>query len=141
MKCPAIRPIVCMILLFAAVACSKGPASHHYNGWKQYGGGPDQSKYFAGNSITKENVSGMKVAWVYPSADSVSYMFSPIVVDTIMYVFGKNNSLIALQALTGKEIWIHANLQGMSRRGITYWESKDGKNRRILFTLGNSLQA
>jgi quinoprotein glucose dehydrogenase len=62
-------------------------------------------------------------------------------VDTIMYVMAKNSSLVAVHAETGKEIWIHANLQGLTRRGINYWESKDRKNRRLIFTLNNTLQA
>jgi len=28
---------------------------------------------------------------------------------------------------TGKEIWIHANLNTRSKKGINYWESKDGR--------------
>lgn len=112
-----------------------------YSTWRQYGGGPDQSKYFKGSQITKENVNQMKVAWVYPTGDSFPNFFSPIVVDTIMYVMAKNSSLVAVNALTGKEIWIHANLQGLTRRGINYWESKDRKDRRLLFTLNNTLQA
>jgi quinoprotein glucose dehydrogenase len=109
--------------------------------WRHYGGSPDQSKYFTASQITKENVNQMQVAWVYPTVDSLPNFFSPIVVDTIMYVMAKNSSLVAINALTGKEIWIHANLQGLTRRGINYWESKDRKDRRLLFTLNNSLQA
>jgi quinoprotein glucose dehydrogenase len=138
MKCSGLFLIV---LVIACSACDKSRRAYDHKTWKQYGGGPDQSKYFVTSAITKENVNAMKVAWVYPSSDSMTYMFSPIAVDTMVYVLAKNNSLVALHAITGKEIWIHANLQGMSRRGITYWESNDRKNKRILFTLGNSLQA
>ena len=117
------------------------PSKSAYSTWEQYGGGPDQSKYFNASEITKENVSQMKLAWVYPTVDSLPNFFSPIVVDTIMYVMAKNSSLVALNANTGKEIWIHASLQGLTRRGINYWESKDRTDRRLLFTLNNSLQA
>ena len=92
-----------------------------HNTWKHYGGSPDQSKYFNASQITKENVNQMQVTWVYPTMDSVFNFFSPIVVDTIMYVMAKNYSLVAVNAQTGKEIWIHANLQGLTRRGINYW--------------------
>ena len=109
--------------------------------WAHYGGSPDQSRYFAASDITKENVGKLKVAWMYPSGDQQPYFFSPIIVDTTMYVMGKNNSLIALGVQSGKEIWIHANLTGMSRRGLNYWESKDKKDKRLIFTLNNSLQA
>ena len=128
-------------ILLAVGGCINDSPSSAHKTWKQYGGSPDQSKYFATTSITKDNVSKMQVAWVYPTGDSLFYMFSPIVIDTMMIVYAKNYSLVALSAKTGREIWIHANLPGISRRGVTYWESKDGKNKRILFTIGNTLQA
>lgn len=116
-------------------------SSNNHSTWTHYGGSPDQSKYFDGTEITKANVDQLEVAWIYPSGDELSYFFSPIVVDTVMFVLGKNYSLIALNVNTGEEIWIHSNLFGLSRRGINYWESKDKKDRRLLFTLNNTLQA
>jgi quinoprotein glucose dehydrogenase len=137
--------IVCAgIVLFCAsffYSCDRESPVDDHSTWRQYGGRPDQSKYFKASQITKENVDKLSVAWVYPVQDSLPYFFSPIVVDTIMYVLGKNSSLIAVNALTGKEIWIHAGLTGLSRRGINYWESQDKKEKRLLFTLNNSLQA
>lgn len=127
--------------LFFHISCSTDSTSSGHDTWKVYGGGPDQSKYFNGSQITKKNVNQLKVKWIYPSGDSLSYFFSPIVVDTVMYVMAKNYSLVAVNARTGEEIWIHTHLQGISRRGINYWESKDKKDKRLLFTLNNSLQA
>ena len=49
-----------------------------------------------------------------------------------MYVLAKNSSLVALNAVTGKEIWIHTNLRGITGRGINYWESEDRKDRRLV---------
>ncbi len=110
--------------------------------WTQYGGGADQSKFVDFKQINKENVSQLQVAWEYSTNDNVaSYKFNPIVVDNVMYVLAKNNSLVALDVNTGKEIWIHANLNTASKRGINYWESKDRKDRRILFCVNNTLQA
>lgn len=121
------------------VGCNTKSSKH--TTWTHYGGSPDQSKYFNTSQITKENVNQLKVAWVYPAEGNAFYQFSPIVVDTIMYVLGNNSSLVALNALTGKEIWIHEGLQGITRRGINYWESADKKDKRLVFTLNNSLQA
>jgi quinoprotein glucose dehydrogenase len=93
-------------------------------------------------SVTPENVSQLEQAWFYPTYDNVSsYRFNPIIVDNVMYVLAKNNSLVALDATTGKEIWIHANLNPASKRGINYWESKDRSDRRLLFCVSNTLQA
>ena len=81
------------------------------------------------------------MAWTYPAGDTLNYQFNPIVVDNVMYVLAKNNSLVALNATTGEEIWIHANLRGIARRGVNYWESADRKDRRLLFQMNNYLQA
>src|SRR3954467_7045576 len=132
---------IALVCLFISARFISDPSLYNYSTWHEYGGGPDQSKFFDASEITRENVNQLKVAWVYPTMDSLPNFFSPIVVDTIMYVMAKNASLVAVNALTGKEIWIHANLQGLTRRGINYWESKDRKDRRLLFTLNNTLQA
>ena len=132
---------VILITLTLSVSCKRESSSDDHTTWTQYGGSPDQSKYFNAPEITKENVNKMKVAWTYPTGDNSFYFFSPIIVDTTMYVLAKNYSLVAINALTGKEIWIHANLFGLSRRGLNYWESKDKKDKRLIFTLNNSLQA
>ncbi len=93
------------------------------------------------DQVTKANVSRLRIAWTYSTADSAQYQFNPIVVDSIMYVLAKNSSLVALHAGTGRELWIHANLRGIARRGMNYWESADRSERRLLITIGNSLQA
>ena len=109
--------------------------------WREYGGGPDQSKYVVVKDITKANVSKLAVAWMYPSGDDRAYQFSPLIVGNVMYVLAKNSSLVAIDVTTRKELWIHANLRGITNRGLSFWESKDGKDRRLLFTLDDTLQA
>jgi quinoprotein glucose dehydrogenase len=136
--------ILVTVLLVTATGCmmsdhtgKKNPHSR----WENYGGAADQSKYVDFKQLTKENVTQLQLAWHYPTSDNSQYLFSPIIVDTVMYVLAKNSSLVALHAVTGKEIWIHAGLDGIAWRGINYWESKDGKDKRILFTMRNTLQA
>ncbi|MBX2971171.1 MAG: PQQ-binding-like beta-propeller repeat protein [Cyclobacteriaceae bacterium] len=130
--------ILLLIVPFLIIRCSSDSPDH--TTWSHYGGSPDQSKYFNASQITKENVNQLQVAWTYPVGDNAPSSFSPIIADTIMYVYAKNYSLIALNALTGEEIWIHTGLRGVSRRGINYWESKDKKDKRLVFTINNSLQ-
>ena len=43
--------------------------------------------------------------------------FNPIVVAGTIYGRGRNGAIIALDAKTGKEIWIHEGMQAMSARG------------------------
>jgi quinoprotein glucose dehydrogenase len=81
------------------------------------------------------------LAWTYSTEDNVSsYRFNPIVVDNVMYLLAKDNSLVAIDATTGKEIWIHTGLNLTSKRGLSYWESKDRKDRRLIFFMNNTLQ-
>ena len=109
--------------------------------WRDYGGGPDNARYLTLNQITKANVDRLKVAWTYPTGDNNAYVFNPIIVDNVMYVLARNNSLVALDATTGKEIWVHEGLQGIAPRGINYWESRDRTDRRLFFQRNNYLQA
>ena len=109
--------------------------------WNDYGGGPDQSKYVIADDINKNTVGELQVAWSYSTGDERVYQWNPVIIDTLMYVLARNSSLVALHAQTGKEIWIHTGLRGITSRGINYWESKDRKDRRLLFQMNNYLQA
>lgn len=138
--------LVCIVCVAAISQTKPGPkksaTTKRHSVWSDYGGGPDQSKYVDFTQITKQNINQLRLEYVYPSGDKTeAYKFNPIIVDGIMYVLAKNNSLVALDAATGKEIWIHANLRGITQRGINFWQSKDGKQKRLLTCFGNSLQA
>jgi quinoprotein glucose dehydrogenase len=105
--------------------------------WRDYAGGPDSSRFVAATQITKSNVSQLHVAWTYPSGLTD---FNPLVVRGVIYGRGPEGSFVALDAATGKQIWIHEGVQGFNSRGINYWESKDGKARRLIFSSVNFLQ-
>jgi quinoprotein glucose dehydrogenase len=109
--------------------------------WREYGGGPDNAHYVTLSQITKANVQQLEVAWTYPTSDNTSYVWNPLIVDGVAYVLAKNSSLVALDAATGREMWIHANLQGIAPRGINYWESRDRSDRRLIFQRNNFLEA
>lgn len=131
-------------IAFAAVllaGCSQNATDNPADRWHHYGGRPEQSRFFVGQEITKENVHQLEVSWMYPVGDDLPNFFSPIVVDSVMYLVAKNSSLIAVNVKTGEDIWIHANLTGITRRGINYWENADRSDRRLLFTINNTLQA
>lgn len=117
------------------------PARDRATEWRDYGGGADQSKYVVTPDLTKKNVAKLSIAWVYPTGDERSYQFNPLIADGVMYVLAKNSSLVAIDLATRKELWIHANLRGITNRGINYWRSRDGKDRRLLFTMDDLLQA
>ena len=121
----------------ALVGIGVAMAARSNKWWWDNLSGPDSSNFVGSDQIRKSNVSQLEVAWFYPHAGT---NFNPIVVDDVMYTLGRGNSLIALDATTGKEIWIHEGLAGINSRGVNYWQSEDGKDRRLLFSINSFLQ-
>lgn len=139
--------IVAFLFLFrtnGTANAADSATSAPYTTWEEYGGSPDSAQYSALTQINKSNVTKLKQVWFYPAGNNgFRYGSNPIVIDNAMYVIGKDNNIAALDATTGKELWVHDNQnpRGISHRGITYWESKDRADRRIFFTANNMLHA
>jgi glucose dehydrogenase len=113
------------------------PAADDDHWWSDYAGGPATSRYSPSKQITRTNVDRLQIAWTYPFGETG---FNPIVARGAVYGRGRNGAIVALDASTGKEIWIHENMQGMTARGMNYWESADGKDRRLIFSMNDYLQ-
>lgn len=112
--------------------------------WSDYGGSADAAQYSSLSQIDKSNVSKLQVAWKFSTGDSNKYSFNPLVVDGVMYVLARNNSIVALDAATGRELWAHApepDTRVITSRGINYWESADRSDRRLLFASNHYLRA
>ncbi|MEN3339612.1 MAG: hypothetical protein V7647_3288 [Acidobacteriota bacterium] len=105
--------------------------------WRDYAGGPDSSRFVAATGINAANVKQLQVAWTYPAGLTD---FNPLVVGGIVYGRGPEGSFVALDAATGKPLWIHGGVQGFNTRGVNYWESKDRTARRLIFSATNFLQ-
>ena len=134
-------PILMAAVLLSVTLSPGGQGRSTRTTWKEYGGGPDNSRYVELDQINKRTLARLDVAWTYPTGDNLPYNFGPLVVDDTAFVLARNNSLVALDATTGKEIWVHADLQGIAPRGINYWESADRTDRRLLFQRNNYLEA
>lgn len=106
--------------------------------WAEYGGGADNMRYSPLSQINKTNVQNLEQAWFYPT--ETPHAFNPVIVDGVMYVLGKQNTIVALDATNGKEVWSHPTEGPPADRGINYWESKDRSDRRLIFTVNDNLQ-
>jgi quinoprotein glucose dehydrogenase len=118
------------------------PAPH--TTWSDYSGGMDSAQYSALKQINKANVTQLQQVWFYPAGNNgFRFGFNPVIVDNMMYVLGKDNDVVALDATTGKQLWIHDNHKphNTTHRGINYWESKDRSDRRLFFSTDNILHA
>jgi quinoprotein glucose dehydrogenase len=100
-------------------------------------------QYSALTQINKNNVNRLELAWFYPVPDRTgNFGFNPIVIDGMMILLGPRNSIIAVDATTGKQVWAHGVETGSpGNRGINYWESKDRSDRRLIFASGGAVRA
>jgi glucose dehydrogenase len=119
---------LCVLSRFVPSAAQQ----EYFADWNKFLGSSEALQYSSLKQINKANVRQLEVAWTYATGDSEHYEFSPIVVKGTMYVLAKNNSLVALDAASGKELWVHSSLGKPASRGINYWQSRDTAERRLL---------
>src|SRR5579863_3524901 len=130
-----------LIMSLAAVAWMSAANDRPFNTWHEHLGGADSSQFSSLTQINKSNVKQLQVAWTYPTGERGIYFFNPLIVDGTMYVLAKNNSIVALDAVTGKERWTHPNSGAVTQRGMNYWETKDRSDRRLLYLNAGYLTA
>src|SRR6516225_3326130 len=99
------------LLTGAALLTAASPAHRaaDHRGWREYAGSSDSSQFSGLRQIDKSNVGRLEIAWTYPTGDNRKYSFNPIVLDGVMYVLAKDNSIVALDAASGREIWTWLN--------------------------------
>jgi quinoprotein glucose dehydrogenase len=147
--CRALKPrhiVTITVFLFGAIAwASSRDNPQPHTTWSTYLGSPDASHYSALKQIDRSNVSKLQVAWSYDSGTERPYEFNPIIVGRTMYVLAKNTSIVALDAVTGKELWTYRSRNLGQRmethRGMNYWQSSDGSDKRLLISFANKLEA
>ena len=130
--------IITALLILAGCRPS---AKNNYDTWTEYLGGPDRNHYSTLSQIDTNNVQLLKIAWSYDAPDSGQMEMSPIIVNGVVYGVTAALKAFALDATTGKELWMYkdsASVSGVSR-GVAYWE--EGDDKRIFYTVGVNLIA
>lgn len=109
--------------------------------WADYGGGSESMQYSSLHQITKANVGTLTQAWFHPVPGTIGrFNFNPLVMDGTMYLEGEGGEMTALEASTGKVLWQHPVQGTLMDRGFNYWQSKDGVDRRLIFSADSYLQ-
>jgi membrane-bound PQQ-dependent dehydrogenase (glucose/quinate/shikimate family) len=118
--------------------------------WRSYGGDPGGTRFSSLRQINRGNVSALKRAWTYHTGEVIlqnetdrhqvaPFETTPLVVDGILYLSTPSNRVIALDGETGREIWQFdpqagsAERKTFQHRGVAYWQSETGEDRRILY--------
>ena len=111
--------------------------------WSDFGGGPDSAQFSALTQINPSNVNDLQVAWTAPTGDSARYFFEPVQAHGVVYAMTAGQSISAFDAETGEQMWQwkpQDRTTAITDRGINYWESKDGKDRRLILARNQLLQ-
>lgn len=126
--------IVCLI--FASAAALSQASSD--TDWPNYGNDPGGMRYSPLSQINRENVSKLKVAWIFHTGDvsdgshdrrRSGFEATPILVERTLYFTTAFNRVIALDPQTGKQRWaydpkIDLTLDygdGLVNRGVAAW--------------------
>jgi len=135
-------PVIVAAMAGALATSSAAQAkSFDYVGWDSYLGGAESSQYSSLNQIDRTNVTKLQPAWSFQLADGPPPRLNPLVANGNMYLFSGPNTLVALDPATGKEKWRKAFTGRVGARGLNYWQSTDGKDKRLLFMNDGFLRA
>lgn len=108
--------------------------------WPMYAGDLAGTRFSKLTQIDTANVAQLAPAWTYTLGAPGSEA-TPIVVNGTMYL-PSGDSVVALDAVTGQEIWKYPTGKGgAASRGVSYWPGDANNPPRILFTTGTKLAA
>lgn len=133
-------PVAALSACIAAGA--RGPAAPaRYDGWRAYGGTPDQIRYSTLRQIDRRNVGRLRVAWTYDSGESGGLQTQPIVADGMFFGLTPSHKAFALDAATGRHLWtFDAGVESRgANRGLTLWS--DGEERRLFVAVATYVYA
>ena len=114
--------------------------------WPRYNRDLGGTRYSPLTQIQGRNVATLKPAWKYllrtqaeraaPAAGFGYSEITPIVIGGVMYMTA-GARVLALDADTGQELWVHEQKQGRpSNRGVTWWPGDTNHSPRVIFTAG-----
>ncbi len=131
--------LVLLITGSLALLAAQGRGSRQVE-WLYYGGDPANTKYSPLADITVQNVERLQVAWQWKHWETALGQYgttpgffesTPLMIDGVLYVTTPYNSIAALDAETGKELWRFdgeayklgqvLSASGWKLRGTAFW--------------------
>jgi quinoprotein glucose dehydrogenase len=126
------------ILTIASIALAASPSFDSTDDWPSYGHDPGGIRYSPLTQINRENVSKLKVAWIFHTGDisdgsggkkRSGFETTPLVVDGTLYLTTPFNRVIALNPEAGTQRWAYDPKidltgdygDGLINRGVATW--------------------
>src|SRR5437016_3435443 len=139
---------VVAILAVSSLAIIAAQQASRQVEWLYYGGDPGGSRYSPLTDISSDNVQRLQVAWEWKHWETPLDQYgtvpgffesTPLMIDGVLYVTTPYNSIAALDAETGKELWRFdgeayklgqiLSGSGWKLRGTAFW--RDGAKLRV----------
>ena len=114
--------------------------------WRAYGGDLGHTRYSPLDQINATNFKNLEIAWHFKTdhlgtRPEFQFEGTPLEIGGVLYsTAGTRRAVVALDATTGEELWVHSEHEGdrgaaaprqLSGRGLAYWT--DGREERILY--------
>ena len=124
--------------------------------WPTHGGTNANARYSSLDQINRDNVGHLRIAWRWTSPDEELMarqpqirtwlnQATPLMVGGVLYVSTSASQVAAIDAISGRTLWVHdpkiwmhgrpPNF-GFVHRGVAYWT--DGRDARILIGTGHA---
>jgi quinoprotein glucose dehydrogenase len=138
--------VIFVFLLILDIGCSRVGNSENFVNWDTYHGDATASHYSSLSQINTSNVGQLELAWTFNTGDAderSQIQCNPIIIEGILYATSPQIKVLAIDAITGEEIWrfdpFEGGLASGVNRGVVFW--RNGNDQRILFTAGSDLYA
>ena len=127
--------------------------------WHSYGNDMGGQRFSPLKQINRSNVDQLQRAWTYkvqafPGSGVVAFESTPLMVNDVLYFAVPTGQAIAVDAETGKQLWVFSPFSGVSQppnpvpnRGVAYWpgslaDARNGSEKnigsRILYVSSNA---
>ena len=120
--------IALLVTVRAASAQSPGTAT-----WGAYGNDPGGTRYSTATSITRDNVKGLRLAWIVRTGDYLTdrgrFEATPLLVNGTLFISTPLGSVMALEPATGAVRWKYEgpvqfgydDYGDFANRGVAVW--------------------
>ena len=105
-----------LAVIFAPVVLLAAPPQSKLQEWPWYGGDAGGNRYSTLTDINRDNVKTLKLAWEWkPGEEPIpgkgirpgNFEGTPLMLDGILYLSTSYNRVVALDAETGKQLWVY----------------------------------
>jgi len=124
-------------------ATTRGQSSANSSGqqWHFYGHDPGGERFSPLKLINRANVDQLQRAWTYKvpafsGSGVAAFESTPLMVNDVLYFAVPTGQAIAVDAETGKQLWVFNPFSGVSQppnpvpnRGVAYWQGSLGDAR------------